>query len=62
MVKKKLLPAFDLLSYPPPPPPLPGLGWPLNYHLVFVMCAVISVASVLLSCLMPKSIEKKRES
>ena len=39
-----------------------GLGWPLNYHLVFLLCAIVAIGSVLVSCLMPKTIEKKRET
>ena len=50
------------LPPPPSPPPLPGLSWPLNYHLVFDMCAILSVLIIVFSLLMPGTIEKKRDS
>jgi hypothetical protein len=38
-----------------------GLPWPLNYHLVFMLCFIASIGLVLFSFVLPKSIEKKRE-
>ena len=39
-----------------------GLGWPLNFHFVFDLMVVASVATFVLSFFLPKSIERKRES
>ena len=39
-----------------------GLKWPLNYHLMFEIMAVIALGIMLFSLLLPKTIEKKREN
>ena len=39
-----------------------GKGWPLNYHFVFDLLAVVTVAVVIVSCFLPKTIEKKRDT
>lgn len=36
-----------------------GKGWPLNYHFVFDLLALVTVAVVIVSCFLPKTIEKK---
>ena len=38
-----------------------GYGWPLDYHFVFNMVAVLSLGLIFISLLLPKSIEKKRQ-
>ena len=37
------------------------LTWPLNYHLTFIFCSINSIGLLLISFLLPKTIEKKRE-
>lgn len=37
-----------------------GLGWPLDYHFVFNLCALFSLVLIVISLFLPKSIEKKR--
>ena len=39
-----------------------GRGWPLNFHFMFDLLAVLTVGVVLLSLLLPKSAERKRDS
>ena len=39
-----------------------GLGWPLNYHFVFDLCAVLGVVLIIISLFLPKSSETKRET
>ena len=39
-----------------------GLGWPLNYHFVFDLCAVLGVVIIIISLFLPKSSETKRET
>ena len=39
-----------------------GLGWPLNYHFVFDLCAVLGVILIIISLFLPKSSETKRET
>jgi len=36
--------------------------WPLNYHLVFDLVAVSTIGAGILVLLLPRSIEKKRET
>jgi len=38
-----------------------GLGWPLNYHFVFDLLAVLGLLTIAVSLFLPKTIEKKRE-
>lgn len=38
-----------------------GLNWPLNYHLTFLIVSIGAIVTILVSFLLPKSIEKKRE-
>jgi MFS family permease len=38
-----------------------GYSWPLDYHFVFNTVALLAVALIFISLLLPKSIEKKRE-
>ena len=37
------------------------LHWPLNYHLSFELCFIVAIAVLLISLVLPKGIEKKRE-
>lgn len=39
-----------------------GKGWPLNFHFVLDVCAVIAVMTAAMTLLLPRSIEKKRET
>lgn len=38
-----------------------GLGWPLNYHFMFDLLAVLALLTIVLSLFLPKTVEKKRE-
>ena len=38
-----------------------GKGWPLNHHFVFDLTAVGAVIVIVISLLLPKSIEMKRK-
>ena len=38
-----------------------GLGWPLNYHFVFDLLAVLGLLTIAVSLFLPKTVEKKRE-
>ena len=37
------------------------LNWPVNYHMMFDIIAIICIGIVIVSLFLPKSIEKKRE-
>ena len=38
-----------------------GLSWPLNYHSMFEIIAILALGIILFSLLLPKTIEKKRQ-
>ena len=38
-----------------------GLGWPLNYHFMFDLLAVLALVTIGISLFLPKTVEKKRE-
>ena len=39
-----------------------GLGWPVNYHFVFYVCVLVALLTAGLTFILPKSIEKKRDT
>ena len=39
-----------------------GYDWPLNYHFVFDIFALLTLLTVFISIFLPRSIEKKREN
>ena len=39
-----------------------GKGWPLNYHLVLDVCALVAIITAAMTLLLPRSIENKRET
>ena len=42
--------------------PHPGKVWPVNYHFTFDFMAVLAVLTAAISLLLPKTIEKKRDT
>ena len=43
-------------------PMYPGKSWPVNFHFTFDFMAVLAILAAAISLLLPKTIEKKRDT